>query len=501
LQSSLAEQFKRLPLEERKKRLASITDKQCEALLYDWEFRARPNQKLPEGNWDTWLVMAGRGYGKTRTGAETVRIWVRDNPIIHIIAPTVADVHKVIVDGPAGIMAICPDRERPRLRAKDVTLLFPNGAKALLFSAEEPERLRGPQCYKLWADELAAWRYQQEAWDLAQFGLRLGTNPQAIVTTTPKPTKLVKELRDNPRTYLTRGTTYENRSNLADKFFRSIISKYEGTRLGRQEIDAEVLEDNPGALWKLASIDADRIQKLPDDLERIVIAIDPPATSDEDSDECGIVAAAKDRQRPAHYYVFDDRSQIASPDQWARVAVQAYKQHRADRIIGEVNNGGEMVEAVIRHVDPNVSYRAVHASRGKIVRAEPIAALYEQHRVHHVGSFGKLEDQMCNYDPATADFSPDRMDAMVWALTELSDKESGFVEYWNRQKANEDQGREPEPIAEVKKAAAKPEPGTIKCPHCKRTSTIGQIKRKDFCCDIFRGRFNRGEIKLDGEGQ
>jgi phage terminase large subunit-like protein len=304
-------------------------------------------------------------------------------------------------------------------------LTWPNGAKSLLFSAEEPDRLRGPQHYKLWIDELMAMANPEALWDQAMFGLRLGANPQAVVTTTPRPSKFLKTLMSSPTTYLTRATTYENRANLASAFLGEIITKYEGTRLGRQELNAELLDDNPGALWKLSQIDADRVDSATfwasifPKLRRVVGGLDPSGSSHEKSDECGIVFAGCDAQHPPHFYVFDDRSCIDTPDGWARTAVAAYHQHKADRIVAEGNFGGDMVEAVLRHVDRNVSFKKVTASRGKIVRAEPVAAVYEQHRVHHVGTFPQLEDQMCEYDPALSVGSPDRMDALVWAMTEL----------------------------------------------------------------------------------
>lgn len=389
------------------------------ALYYDWDSWARPDQRIPDGAWQVWLIMAGRGFGKTRTGAETVREWVRNYRYVNLIGATADDARDIMVEGESGLLAICPPGERPAYRPSKRRLEWPNGAISLIFTADEPERLRGKQHEKLWCDEVAAWKYE-ESWDQAMFGLRLGNNPQAIATTTPKPTKLMRALVKDPTTHVTRGSTYDNQANLAPTFLSKIVAKYEGTRLGRQELNAELLEDNPGALWKRDSIDANRASKVPD-LLRIVIGVDPAATSNEDSDETGIIAAGVDRQHPPHFYVLDDRSLVASPDGWAAKAVHCYHVQRADRIVGEVNNGGEMVEAVIRHKDPNVSFKAVHASRGKAIRAEPISALYEQNRVHHVGSFPQLEDQLCDWNPQTDTDSPDRLDALVWALTELSE--------------------------------------------------------------------------------
>ncbi len=395
-------------------------------MLHDWEFWARPNQLSPGGDWVNWLVLAGRGFGKTRTGAEQVRRWVKDFPLVNLVGPTAADVRDVMVQGigaGAAIMEICPRDERPIYEKSYRRLVWPNGAVSLLFSAEEPERLRGPQHMKLWTDELAAWKYPDEAWEQIEFGLRLGRKPQTVITTTPKPTKLIKYLARSKETFVTSGSTYENRANLASKFFNTIITKYEGTRLGRQELNAELLEDRPGALWTLSAIDKDRVRVCPP-LTRIVIAVDPAVTSGEDSAEWGIVAAGQGPSPagvdwPPHYYIFDDLSGKLTPNDAARRVVHAYQAHKADRVVAEVNNGGDLVEAILRTVNLNFAYEAVHASRGKLTRAEPISALYEQHRVHHVGAFAVLEDQMCDYVPLLSK-SPDRMDALVWAITALS---------------------------------------------------------------------------------
>lgn len=426
-----AEAFLALPLEERKLRLAALDDEEFEFLMYDWGFWARENQRMPtsnprmaDGSWTTWLIQAGRGYGKTRVGAEAVRVWVKDYEYVNLIGATADDARDIMIEGESGILAICPKDERPLYVPSKRRLEWPNGARSLIFTADEPERLRGKQHMKAWGDETAAWRYR-DAWDQLMMGLRLGDCPQCVATTTPKPTELIKEIIADPTTVVTRGTTYENRSNLAPAFFNRVIKKYEGTRLGRQELNAELLEDNPGALWHRSKmIDPYRIGKaqVPRDLVRIATAVDPAVTSNEDSDETGIVTAARDNQDPAHFYIFaDDSLAMASPDTWATKAVESYNTWGSDRVVGEVNNGGDLVEAVIRHKAPSISYKEVRASRGKYTRAEPIAALYEQGRVHHVGSFPIMEDQMCDYDPNTSTKSPDRMDALVWVLTELSD--------------------------------------------------------------------------------
>ena len=315
-----------------------------------------------------------------------------------------------MINGESGILAVCPENERPRYVQNASRLDWPNGAQSLIFTAAEPERLRGKQHEKLWADELGAWRYA-EAWDQALFGLRLGDNPQAIITTTPRPTAIIKGLIADPTTSVTRGSSYDNRDNLAPSFFADIIKKYEGTRLGRQELNAEILDDNPNALWKRADINKARVLQI-NALPRVVVGVDPSATST--GDEAGIVTAGR---MGDEYYTLADDSIQGSPLEWARAAVTAYHRAKANLIIAEANNGGEMVTAVIKQVDPTVPVSLVHASRGKHTRAEPIAALYEQGRGHHVGSFPDLEDELCEWEPGMD--SPNRLDAMVWAYTEL----------------------------------------------------------------------------------
>ena len=387
------------------------------SLLENWHLWARDEQLPPAGDWTYWLILAGRGFGKTRTGAEWVRQAVKTTRYVNLIGATADDARDIMIEGESGILAVCPRSERPEYKASQRKLIWPNGASSLIFTADEPERLRGKQHSALWADELAAWRYP-ESWTQAKFGLRLGSSPRACITTTPKPSAIIRALIADPATHVTRGTTYDNRDNLAQQFFQSIIKTYEGTRLGRQELNAELLDDNPHALWQRAQIDALRVTTAPE-LKRIVVAIDPAVTSNENSDETGIVVAGIGRDD--HLYILADLSLIGTPDQWARAAVGAYRTWQADRIIAETNNGGDMVEAVIRQVDRSVSYRKVTATRGKVIRAEPIAALYEQSRAHHVGGFDRLEDQMTEFDPtdSTRQKSPDRMDALVWAATEL----------------------------------------------------------------------------------
>jgi len=402
-----------LPATKRQTFLESLSDAEAEYLLHDWDFWARPAQREPAGDWRYWLINAGRGFGKTRTGAEMVRAWAKRYRYVNLIGATSDDARDIMIEGESGILAICPRDERPEYRRHLSRLDWPSGCRSLIFTADKPARLRGKQHEKLWADELAAWRYAEDAWDQAMLGMRLGDSPQAIITTTPRPIKVLRDLIKDPHCVVTTGSTYENRANLADAFFDAIITKYEGTRLGRQELEAELLEDTPGALWHLAQLDALRVKAAPA-LKRIVVGVDPSATTT--GDEAGIIVAGLGID--GHGYVLEDASLQASPHGWGSRAVTMYHAHQADRIVAETNNGGEMVELTIRTVDDKVSYKAVHASRGKRTRAEPIAALYEQGKVHHVGTLAKLEDEQCHWTPDDEE-SPNRMDAMVWALTEL----------------------------------------------------------------------------------
>jgi len=445
------------PRPDREKILRQLEPEQLDALHYDWTFWARPNQLPPAGNWRVWMLLAGRGFGKTRTGAEFIRARV-DAGCRHValVAPTAADARDVMVRGESGLLSIYPPSEAPIYHPSIRRLTWPNGAEALLFSAEEPERFRGPQHDVAWCDEVAAWRYP-EALDMLLLGLRLGDDPRIVITTTPRPVKLIRELLIDPTAVVTRGSSYENRINLAQAFFDQIIRKYEGTRLGRQEIDAELLDDVPGALWTRALIEAARppMGFLQPEMIRVVVAIDPAATSGEDADETGIIVAGKDAQ--GRGYVLADLSGHYTPTEWARTAIAAYRSHGADRVVAEVNNGGEMVEATLRMIDYNVSYTAVRATRGKAVRAEPVSALYEQGRIRHMAALPKLEDQMCQF---TSDLdrspgqSPDRVDALVWAFTDL------LVEPMESQGMYDLYRRQAEAL-EAKKAAAptgRPEP-------------------------------------------
>jgi predicted phage terminase large subunit-like protein len=395
--------------------IGSLSSSAADAILYDWSVWARPNQRAPEGEWANWLILAGRGFGKTRLGAEMVRRWVRDFEFVNLIGATADDARDIMIEGESGILGVCRDHERPLYLPSKRRLEWPNGSRTLIFTADEPERLRGKQHMKLWCDELASWR-RPESFEQAMLGLRLGACPQAIITTTPKPTKLIRELLANPSTGVTRGSTYENRTNLAPAFFDTIIRRYEGTRLGRQELNAEMLDDVEGALWNSKMIEDLRVKEVPE-MSRIVVAIDPATTSGENADETGIVVAGKGINGDA--YVLRDLTCRLTANEWGTRAINAYREFKADRIIAEVNNGGDLVENVIRTIDKYVPYKAVHAKRGKVTRAEPISALYEQGRVHHVGMFAELETQMCSFVPDNLDGSPDRVDALVWALTEL----------------------------------------------------------------------------------
>lgn len=417
--------FQQLPEQEQIKRINKLSDDEAELLFYDWDWNARPNQIIPVGDWTTCLVMAGRGFGKTRVGSEWVKEMIKTNKYVNLMGATKDDAIDIMINGESGILNCCNKWERPEYKNKQ--LLWPNGAISLIFSAEEPERLRGKQHMKLWADELGAWRYP-DSWDQAMFGLRLGKHPQALITTTPRPTKLIKSIVNDPNTIVIRGSTYDNRENLAPSFFNKILDKYEGTRLGRQELNAELLEDNENALWTTSMIEALRVKEYKGQFLRIVVAIDPAVTSSEEADFTGIVVAGKGED--GHYYVIEDLTMIGKPGEWAATAVRAFHKYKADKIIGEANNGGDMIEAVIRAIDYNINYKKVTATRGKLLRAEPIAALYEQEKVHHIGCFSKLEDQMVNFTGDPKEKSPDRLDALVWALHELSENRNfGWLEF------------------------------------------------------------------------
>lgn len=403
--------------------LSSLTDEEALALQYDWPFWARAEQQLPPpGDWTTWAFIGGRGVGKTRTAAEWVRSMAESGSVSHIalVGSDAGDVRRVIIEGESGILKTAPPWFEPKYEPSKRQLTWPNGVVGTIYTGAEPDQLRGPQHDAAMCDELCKWQYPQDTWDNLQFGLRLGARPRQIVTTTPRNMKLLKDILARSDTVITRGSTYDNATNLAPAFMTAIISKYEGTRLGRQEVMGDLLEDIPGALWRRSQIDANRRNLMPI-MRRIVVGVDPPTTSGEDADECGIIVAGVDMYGEG--WVLADLSEGGlTPAQWGKKVADAFETYEADRIVVEVNQGGEMVATVMRHHNPLLPITTVHASRGKVVRAEPVAMLYEQNRVHHLGTFGKLEDQMCMLTPdydRDKDGSPDRLDAAVYAFTEL----------------------------------------------------------------------------------
>lgn len=427
---SAAEILAALPEDEREAYLTQLDPSVVANLKYTWSFWARPNQVAPEGNWNSWLILAGRGFGKTRTGAEWVREMALSNPgcRIAMVAETAADGRDVMVRGESGLLAIHPKSDRPEYSPTYRSVTWANGSQAFLYNATEPDQLRGPQHHFAWCDELAKWRYAQAMWDQLQFGLRLGDRPRTVITTTPQPIPLIKKLVADPRVYVTRGSTLQNSANMPESFIHEIMDKYSGTRLGRQEIYGDILEDIPGALWNRDMIDGSRVSEAPETLDRVIVAVDPATSSEEGADEHGIVvvALARDEDGYARGYVLEDATLRGSPEDWAKAAVRMYRKHQADKIVAEKNQGGEMVSSILKTVDRSVPVKLVHASRGKVVRAEPISALYEQGRIHHVGRFDLLEDQMCLFSVDQLRGgnmgSPDRVDALVWGLTEIFDK-------------------------------------------------------------------------------
>lgn len=423
LNQSASEELASLPSKDREDFIKSLSDDQAQALMYDWRgFNARPNQIEPDGDFDIWLALAGRGFGKTRLGAEWVKEQI-DNGCMNgaFVAETAADARDVMVEGESGILSIYPPDQRPLYEPSKRRLTWPNGAVATLFNATEPDQLRGPQFDFGWCDELAKFRYARETWDQLQFGLRLGERPRVLVTTTPRPIEIIKSIISGKEgtVAVTRGNTMDNKANLAESFITKIYNRYGGTRLGRQELEAEILGDIPNALWTYAMIEISRVSEAPE-IGRIIVAVDPAITNTENSDEHGLIVVGL-HQNGKEAYVLEDGSARGSPLDWARRAVGLYDKWGADAIVAEVNQGGDMVEQNIKTVRDTVKVIQVRATRGKHVRAEPIASLYEQGRVHHVGAFDKLEKQMTTMTSAgyEGSDSPDRLDSLVWGITEL----------------------------------------------------------------------------------
>lgn len=442
-------------------KLEDLTDEEADELLHTWELWARPNQLEPEPllkngeHWVTWLILAGRGFGKTRCGAETVIKWAREGQCrrIALVAEDAADAREVMIEGESGIIACSPRDFRPKYEPSKKRLTWPNGAIATAFSAEDFDSLRGPQFDGAWCDELCKWRYAREAWDNLQFGLRLGEHPKQIVTTTPRPITLLKEIVQRSDTAITKGSTMENLVNLAPPFKKQVVDRYLNTRLGKQELYAEILDDVEGALWNRQMIEENRLRPVDSEtpialpyFSRVVVAVDPAKELGETAAETGITVHGKDENGKG--YLLEDLSFNGSPEEWGRAAVMAYDDWAADLIVYEANQGGEMVAAVLRQAAKSlkeegkrtadfIPLKAVHATRGKHVRAEPVSQLYEQGKISHVGYFPELEDQLCEY---TADgkmgYSPDRMDAMVWGFTELmvgSMPHEGLMDYYRQQ--------------------------------------------------------------------
>lgn len=403
--------------------LAGLGPGELEFLRHDWQLWAHDHQRPPEGDWRVWMLLGGRGAGKTRAGAEWLRACTTGRrPLagrVALVGETLQDAREVMVEGVSGLLAVHPPGERPRWLPSRRRLEWENGAVAQVFSSEDPDALRGPQFDLAWCDELAKWRHPQETWDMLQFALRLGESPRQLVTTTPRPIPLLKQLLSDPETRVARAATEANAAHLARGFVSAIRARYAGTRLGRQELDGELVDDRPGALWTREMIETARTTHVPE-LERIVIAIDPPASSGRRSDACGIVVAGISAEGIAHVLA-DASMERARPADWAARAARLWHAHHADCLVAEVNQGGEMVSAVIAGVDPGIPVRSVHASRGKLARAEPVALFYEQGRVRHAGAFPELEDEMADFGPGglSNGRSPDRLDALVWALGEL----------------------------------------------------------------------------------
>lgn len=430
-----ATQLRELPDDVAAKALSTLSAKQIESLHYDWKFWARPEQLEPAGDWNVWFINAGRGFGKTRAGVEWVREQVKKgHKRIAAVASTNSDIERVMVKGESGFLACCHKEDKthkgkpmgyPEWSPTKRTLTWENGAKVEFYSAEEPERLRGPQFSAAWGDELAAWNKDQDTWDMLQFTLRLGKHPRVCVTTTPKSTVLVRKLVKDEKTFVTTGSTFDNADNLADTYLTAVKAQYEGTRLGRQELYAEILMENEGALWTADMIDKCQVSRddVPE-LARVVVAVDPAMSANVESDMTGIMVAGICEQGKG--YVLGDYTMKSLPEAWANKAVQLYEHYGCSRIVYETNQGKDLITSLFKTIDENLPLRGVHASTAKIARAEPVSALYEQGKVFHVrnpedpsASLTELETQMTTYEPLGKHKSPDRYDALIWALTDL----------------------------------------------------------------------------------
>ena len=423
--------------DESKTALAEMSPTEAALLRYRWKFWARPSQQTPPGDWGVWLLMTGRGFGKTRAGAQ----WVIEQAKIPgtriaMVGRIPSDARDVMISGESGVLTCSPPDFRPRYVGSARTLKWPNGSEALIYSSESPDDLRGPNFNCAWVDELAKYSKAQELWDTLVMGVRLPPNPRIVVTTTPRPIPIIRTLVDDPSTHVTTGSSYDNRSNLSAKFFDRLIRRYEGTYLGQQELQGLLIADRPGALWSRENIERHRVAEAPD-LVRVVVAIDPPGSASEESAEAGIVVVG--RSRDGVGYVLRDASQHATPDEWGSIAVRLYDEFSADCIVAEANQGGDMVVFTVRECakalhrngerpSDHAVVQPVRASRGKFTRAEPIAALYSQGRVRHVGMMADLEDQLASWVPGEK--SPDRLDAMVWGLTAVMIYAGGDLDVW-----------------------------------------------------------------------
>lgn len=409
-----------LPEKEQQKLFAALKNGEVLALADDWQFLGRREQLRPEGDWAVWVILAGRGFGKTRGGSEDIieSHFNRDLYNSALVGPTSLDVRRFMLYGESGIMSVAPKWFYPHHDKVNLKLIWPNGTESHIYTAEKPERMRGPNHDGAWCDELAAWRYLEETWENLEMTLRKSEVPRTVITTTPKPRALLREILKDKETVVTGGSTYANKANLSGRFLARITRRHEGTRIGRQEIYAELLDEVEGALWKRKRLDELRVKPsdVPD-MRQVAVGLDPPGTKNENSAEAGIVVCGIDARD--HTYTLADISDRMSPNEWGKAAINAYYTWEADCIVAESNFGGDMVRNTIHTLDPNVPVVVVHTMRGKFIRAQPVAALAEQGRDHHAGSFSALEDQLCNFVPDGKEPSPDRLDAKVWAMTYL----------------------------------------------------------------------------------